>query len=315
MTFRLPDAGPGGTFANGSKTEILTTHADGRAGVWGMKWNRQAGTFDVRITATKGEARAGTVSSQHLTETSGPSAPKLGSANHKWLWIALVAGAAGAGAAVAARKPFRIEQLLFYGGLAAESLHLHAKLAGCDHHRPAHDQSGVIHETRDSILRLSSVCVWAQSGLSRPALGRMIDRQQVLRPVYGVGGGFHVDAPIAEGVLSSACSPTLCLAKTEAALISAGVATPAPAGEAVIALDTGGATTGATVYFPSVQQFERWQNGALTPLSVNVYGTVLALGSNASGLTIAIERSGIVWIVSSGGTILDSLPPASARCC
>jgi hypothetical protein len=104
VTFRLPDAGPGGTFANGSKTEILTTHADGRAGVWGMKWNRQAGTFDVRITATKGEARAGTVSSQHLTETSGPSAPKLGSANHKWLWIALVAGAAGAGAAVAARN-------------------------------------------------------------------------------------------------------------------------------------------------------------------------------------------------------------------
>ncbi len=105
VTFRLPDAGPGGTFSNGSKTEILTTRADGRASVWGMKWNRQAGTFDVRITATKGEARAGTVSSQHLTEAAGPSASGgKGGSNHKWLWIALVAGAAGAGAAVAAHS-------------------------------------------------------------------------------------------------------------------------------------------------------------------------------------------------------------------
>lgn len=105
VTFRLPDAGPGGTFSNGSKIEILTTRADGRASAWGMKWNRQAGAFDVRITATKGLARAGTVSSQHLTETAGPSASGTkGGSNRKWLWIALVAGAAGAGAAVAARS-------------------------------------------------------------------------------------------------------------------------------------------------------------------------------------------------------------------
>jgi hypothetical protein len=103
VSFRLPDTGPGGTFSNGSKTEILTTRADGRVSVWGMKWNRQAGAFEVRITATKGQARAGTVCSQHLTETTGPLA-KSGSSGHKWLWIALVAGAAGAGAAVAARS-------------------------------------------------------------------------------------------------------------------------------------------------------------------------------------------------------------------
>jgi hypothetical protein len=136
----------------------------------------------------------------------------------------------------------------------------------------------------------------------------MIDRQQSLHPVCGVGGSFHVEAPVAERVISSACSRTLCLAKTESSLISAGVATPAPAGEAVIALDT----TGATIYFPSVQQFARWQNGTLTPLSLSVYGTVLALGSNASGLRIAVERSGIVWIVAAAdGTILDSLPPGA----
>lgn len=153
-----------------------------------------------------------------------------------------------------------------------------------------------------------SSCVLAQPGLTRPALGQMLDRQQSLRPVYGIGGGFHVDPPIAERVIASACSRTLCLAKIDSALISAGVVTPAPPGDAVIALDI----SGATIYFPSSQQFARWQNGALTPLSLGVYGTVLALGSGSSGLTIAVERSGIVWIISAAdGTILDSLPPGA----
>jgi hypothetical protein len=103
VTFVLPESGPGGTFSDGLKTEIVTTHDDGRASVWGMKWNRQAGSFDVRITATKGQARAGTVCSQRLTESAAPTSAKTGASGHKWLWITLVAGAAGAGAAVAAR--------------------------------------------------------------------------------------------------------------------------------------------------------------------------------------------------------------------
>jgi hypothetical protein len=158
---------------------------------------------------------------------------------------------------------------------------------------------------RIALLLSAAAYVAAQSGLNRPAVGQMIDRQQSLRPVYGVGGAFHVDAHIAEQVLSSACSRTLCLAKTESALISAGVATPAPEGEAVIALDS----TGATLFFPSIQQFGRWQNGSLTMSSLSVYGTVLSLFSAPSGLKVAAGRSGIVWIVSAAdGTILDSLP-------
>ena len=43
VSFRLPDSGPAGTFASGSRTEIVTTGGDGRAGVWGMQWNRTAG--------------------------------------------------------------------------------------------------------------------------------------------------------------------------------------------------------------------------------------------------------------------------------
>jgi hypothetical protein len=105
VTFVLPESGPGGAFADGSKTEIVTTHDDGRASVWGMKWNRQAGSFEVRITATKGRVRAGTLSSQHLTEGTAPSSAKSGSSGgHKWLWIALGVGAAGAAVGIAARS-------------------------------------------------------------------------------------------------------------------------------------------------------------------------------------------------------------------
>ncbi len=102
VSFVLPETGPTGVFPDGAKSQILTTHADGRASVWGMRWNRQPGSFDVRITVTKGQARAGTVCSQTLAEAPGPAATAGGS-HHKWLWIALgAAGAAGAGVAIAA---------------------------------------------------------------------------------------------------------------------------------------------------------------------------------------------------------------------
>jgi hypothetical protein len=159
-----------------------------------------------------------------------------------------------------------------------------------------------------AMLLAAACCVRAQSGLNRPALGQMIDRQNSLRPVYGVGGSFRVEGPTAEGVLSTGCAGTLCVAKTESAVVSGSTVTPAPAGAAIIAVDA----TGATIYFPSTQQFGRWQNGALSMLNLSVYGTVLSLGSGSSGLMIAVERSGIVWIVAAAdGSILDSLPPGA----
>jgi hypothetical protein len=76
-----------------------------------MQWNRTEGSFEIRITAAKGQARAGTVCAVYLSkltaaaaaaETSSPL--KLAS-NHKWLWITLaVAGAAGAVVAASALR-------------------------------------------------------------------------------------------------------------------------------------------------------------------------------------------------------------------
>lgn len=104
VSFRLPEEGPSGTFANGSRTEIATTKADGKVSAWGMQWNRTEGSFEIRITAVKGQARAGTVCPVYLSKatTSTDSAGPLKLArSHKWLYITL-AVAGGAGIAVAA---------------------------------------------------------------------------------------------------------------------------------------------------------------------------------------------------------------------
>jgi hypothetical protein len=103
VSFRLPEEGPSGTFSNGSRLEIATTKADGRASAWGMQWNRTEGSFEIRITAVKGQARAGTVCAVYLskaTAETGSSSPVKLARSHKWLWITL-AVAGGAGVAVA----------------------------------------------------------------------------------------------------------------------------------------------------------------------------------------------------------------------
>ena len=110
VSFRLPEEGAGGTFASGLRTEIVTTKADGRATVWGMRWNRTPGPFEVRVTAAKDQARAGIVISQFLSDKVAAGAGGSGEfhASHsykKWLMVgaALGAGALG-GMLVASRK-------------------------------------------------------------------------------------------------------------------------------------------------------------------------------------------------------------------
>jgi hypothetical protein len=106
VSFRLPEEGPSGTFSSGSRTEIAMTKPDGRAAAWGMQWNHTEGSFEIRITAVKGQARAGTVCAVYLSkasvESDSPAPMRLGR-NHKWLWVTLaVAGGAGVAVAVAA---------------------------------------------------------------------------------------------------------------------------------------------------------------------------------------------------------------------
>lgn len=104
VSFVLPPDGPSGVFASGNRNEVVTTRQDGQAVVWGMRWNKIAGTVEVKIMAMKEQVRAGVVSTQYLSDaptvahTSGLSR----GGSHSKLWIAAlaVAGAAGGGLAM-----------------------------------------------------------------------------------------------------------------------------------------------------------------------------------------------------------------------
>ena len=107
--FRLPESGPTGTFSTGARTEIAITRSAGRAGIWGMQWNRVTGPLEVRVTVEKGQTRAGTVCALYLSDAPEAAAAQpahMGPGHsHKWIWIAAaIGGAAAAGVAATAAK-------------------------------------------------------------------------------------------------------------------------------------------------------------------------------------------------------------------
>ena len=81
VSAKLPDEGPTGFFANGGRTEIAVSGPDGRVALRGIQWARAAGPVQVRITASKGEARAGILSTQYVTEPSSGAAAQIGRAH------------------------------------------------------------------------------------------------------------------------------------------------------------------------------------------------------------------------------------------
>lgn len=120
VSMRLPDEAPTGLFPNGMRTEIAVTGPDGRVAIRGIQWARVAGPAQVRITANKGEARAGILSTQYITEPAGAQARRAGAesakaparaparleapSRSKWILVAaLIGGAAAGGVAAAAR--------------------------------------------------------------------------------------------------------------------------------------------------------------------------------------------------------------------
>ncbi len=95
VSFHLPEDGPGGAFTNGLRTDVATTDARGRASARGIQFNRTGGRFQVRIFASKEQARAGMASFQYVAETSGGAAKAGPHSRRKW--IAVVAGVAAGG--------------------------------------------------------------------------------------------------------------------------------------------------------------------------------------------------------------------------
>jgi hypothetical protein len=99
VSFRLPDNGPGGLFANGLRTEIAISDATGRASVRHLQFNDTPGSFQIRITAAKDESRASALVRQSIlagSHGSGHSLVTKNKSGKKWVVVAvLVAGVAG----------------------------------------------------------------------------------------------------------------------------------------------------------------------------------------------------------------------------
>ena len=95
VSFHLPEDGPSGAFVNGLRTEVVITDAHGRASLHGFLPNRLPGRFQIRILASKEQARAGTVSFQYVAESRGGAAKVNAAPSRGRKWIVVAAAVAG----------------------------------------------------------------------------------------------------------------------------------------------------------------------------------------------------------------------------
>jgi hypothetical protein len=106
VSFHLPDDGPGGAFVNGLRTDVAVTDARGHCTVRAFVANRIPGRFQIRIVASKEQARAGTVSFQYVGELKGGTTARAGrttAGRRKWIAIAAVAGGGAVAGVLASR--------------------------------------------------------------------------------------------------------------------------------------------------------------------------------------------------------------------
>jgi hypothetical protein len=147
-------------------------------------------------------------------------------------------------------------------------------------------------------------CAWAQSGIERPRLGKMLDANGAVRTVYGIAASVTLGDAEITGVLSSACSKKFCLAKTDASVISASGNVDAPAGPALFAFEG----DAAFIWFARSRLLARWQSDSLTTIDSIVDGEVLSIRASAGSVEFAVRRASGVWIVQSDGSVMESLP-------
>jgi hypothetical protein len=102
VVFTLPDMGAGGTFADGSRTLVVTTDPQGRASATGLRPNKTEGAFVITVTASKDGATGHGEVRQSNTLAGGDQGMQSGGHGKAKIFIA-IAGAAG-GIAVAALR-------------------------------------------------------------------------------------------------------------------------------------------------------------------------------------------------------------------
>ncbi len=97
VTFLLPADGAGAVFGDGGSSLTLTTDDRGEAVARGLHANRMAGTFQVRVTASRG----GRTATTSITQTNVD--PGSHTSTRTIAVLAILGGAAAGGAAMALR--------------------------------------------------------------------------------------------------------------------------------------------------------------------------------------------------------------------
>lgn len=104
VVFFLPDQGPGGTFADGTRSLTVTTDAQGRAVARGIQFNRASGQMQIRVTATaSGQTATATITQTNVAGSA--SGAGLSTAAKVWIIVGVVVAAGAAtGAYLATRS-------------------------------------------------------------------------------------------------------------------------------------------------------------------------------------------------------------------
>ena len=101
VVFFLPNQGPGGAFFDGTKSLTVTTDAQGRAALRGIRFNSLSGQMQIRVTASSGGQTATATITQ--TNVAGAAASSGLSTTAKVLIIVGIAAGVTAGAILATR--------------------------------------------------------------------------------------------------------------------------------------------------------------------------------------------------------------------
>jgi hypothetical protein len=99
VLFMLPDSGPSGTWANGTRTLQVMTDSQGRAVAKGLRVNSLVGKYQIQVQASY----EGTTATTTVTQVNSViTAAAAGGVSGKVLAILVIAGGAAAGGVIAA---------------------------------------------------------------------------------------------------------------------------------------------------------------------------------------------------------------------
>jgi hypothetical protein len=102
VVFRFPLRGPSAVFPNQQTSQTARTNADGQAAAVGWVANKEVGSFQVQVSASRGnEVGSATITMANATRVVAEVQAKHKSKwSSKWVKIGIIAGAAGIAAGV-----------------------------------------------------------------------------------------------------------------------------------------------------------------------------------------------------------------------